>query len=154
MHTLKQRCKVTALMKLLQSVTAGQRRFRALYGPHCVPDQNIIHNAHRKLIKTGFVMDRPHQGRSRSGKSVENVAAVRETFDLSLRKSIRRASSELNISATFIQGSGSGNGPFSVEAEAQKFHRFHIEGKNRGRKEIGSAILRRRANSRSINIKK
>ena len=58
-------------------------------------------------------------------------------------------------------GSGSGgSGPFSVEAEAQaearKFYRFcfHIGGKNGGRKEIGSAILQRRENRGSINIKK
>ena len=56
-------------------------------------------------------------------------------------------------------GSGSGgSGPFSVEAEAeaQKFYRFcfHIGGKNGGRKKIGSAILRRRENRGSINIKK
>ena len=49
-----------------------------------------------------------------------------------------------------------GSGPFSVEAEARKLHhfRFHIGGKNRERKEIGSAIRRRRANRGSINIKK
>ena len=49
-----------------------------------------------------------------------------------------------------------GRGLFTVEAEAQKFHRFrfHIEGKNRGRKEIGSALLRRRANRGSVHIKK
>ena len=47
-----------------------------------------------------------------------------------------------------------GSGPFSVEAEARKFYRFRIRGKNGGRKEIGSAILRRRANRESINIKK
>ena len=43
---------------------------------------------------------------------------------------------------------GCGRDPFSVEAEARKFHRFrfHIKEKNRGRKDIGSAILRRRAN--------
>ena len=57
------------------------------------------------------------------------------------------------------QGCESGSGgsdPFSVEAEARKFHhfRFHIGGKNGGRKEIGSAILRRRAKRGSINIKK
>ena len=52
-------------------------------------------------------------------------------------------------------GSG-GSGPFPVEAEARKFHRFrfNIGGKNRGRKEIGSAILRRRANRGSVHIKK
>ena len=54
-------------------------------------------------------------------------------------------------------GSG-GSGTFYVEAEAdaRKFHRFrfHIGGKNGGRKEIGSAILRRRTNGGSINIKK
>ena len=41
-----------------------------------------------------------------------------------------------------------------AEAEARKIHRFHIEGKNGERKEIGSAILRRRTNRGSINIKK
>ena len=54
-------------------------------------------------------------------------------------------------------GSGSGgSGPFSVEAEAeaQKIHRFHIGGKNGGRKEIGSAILRRRTNRENISFKK
>ena len=49
-----------------------------------------------------------------------------------------------------MQGCGSGSGPFSVEAEAEarKFYPLplHIEGKNGGRKEIGSAIRRRRAN--------
>ena len=41
-----------------------------------------------------------------------------------------------------------GSGPFSVKAEAKarKIHRFHIGGKNGERKEIGSAILRRRTN--------
>ena len=51
-----------------------------------------------------------------------------------------------------------GKGPFSVEAEAEvrKFHRFrfHIGGKNEERKEIGSAIFRRRTNRGTINIKK
>ena len=49
-----------------------------------------------------------------------------------------------------------GSGPFSLEAEARKIHRFrfHIGGKNGERKEIGSAILRRRTNRGSINIKK
>ena len=49
-----------------------------------------------------------------------------------------------------------GSGPFSVEVEARKTHRFrfHIGGKNEGRKEIGSAMLRRRTNRGIINIKK
>ena len=52
-------------------------------------------------------------------------------------------------------GSG-GSGTFTVEAEARKIHRFHIGGKNGERKEIGSAILRRRTNGGGggINIKK
>ena len=54
------------------------------------------------------------------------------------------------------QNQGCGSGTFSVEAEAQKIHhfRFHIGGKNGERKEIGSAILCRRMNVGSINIKK
>ena len=44
----------------------------------------------------------------------------------------------------------------TAEAEARKMHRlrFHIEEKNGERKEIGSAILRRRTNRGSTNIKK
>ena len=43
-----------------------------------------------------------------------------------------------------------------AEAEARKIHRFrfHLEGKNGERKKNGSAILRRRMNGGSINIKK
>ena len=54
-------------------------------------------------------------------------------------------------------GSGSGgSGSFSAEAEARNFYRFrfHIGGKNGGRKEIGSDILRGKENRGSINIKK
>ena len=49
-----------------------------------------------------------------------------------------------------------GSGTFCVEAEARKIHRFrfHIGGKNGERKEIGCAILCRRTNEGSINIKK
>ena len=50
------------------------------------------------------------------------------------------------------QGCGSGSGPFS--AEARKFYRFRIGGKYGERKEIGSAIFRRRTNRVSINIEK
>ena len=63
----------------------------------------------------------------------------------------------MNDESARNQGCGSGSGgssTFSVEAEARKFHRFHIGGKKGGRKEIGSAILRRRTNRGSINIKK
>ena len=50
---------------------------------------------------------------------------------------------------------GSGSGAFSVEAEARKIprFRFHIGEKNGERKEIASAILRRRTNGGNINIK-
>ena len=50
-------------------------------------------------------------------------------------------------------GSG-GSSPFFVEAEAPKFHRFHLGGKIGEIKETGSAILRGRMNGGSINIKK
>ena len=64
----------------------------------------------------------------------------------------------MTISTRYVEAeAGSdGSGPFSVEAEARKLYRFrfHIRGKNGGRKEIGSAVLRRRANRGSINIKK
>ena len=60
-----------------------------------------------------------------------------------------------DVEAEAEAGSGSGGSiPFSVEAEARKIHRFHIGGKNGERNKIGSAILRRRTNRGSINIKK
>ena len=71
-----------------------------------------------------------------------------------------RSSKLLDRDVEAEAGSGSGSGTFSVEAEAEadarKIHRFrfHIGGKNGERKEIGSAILRRRTTGGSINIKK
>ena len=103
MLTLEQRCKIAARMEVLQSVTTVQRQFQALYGPHHALDRSTILNTHRKFMETGSLMDRPRSGRLRSGQSEENVAAVREASDLSQGKSIRRASAELNISATSIQ---------------------------------------------------
>ena len=47
-----------------------------------------------------------------------------------------------------------GSGTFSVEAEARKIHRFRIGGKNGERKEVDSAISRRRTNRGTTNIKK
>ena len=52
------------------------------------PDQDTILNTHWKFMKTGSVMDRPRPGRLQSGQSEQNVAAVREAFDLSQGKSI------------------------------------------------------------------
>ena len=54
------------------------------------------------------------------------------------------------------EAGSSGSGPFSVQGEARKFYRirFHIGGKNGGKKDIGSAIRRRKANRGSIKIKK
>ena len=101
MLTLEQRCKIAAWMEVLQSVTTVQE-FRARYGPHYAPDRNTI-LTHRKFMEIGYVMDRPHSGRPRSGQSEENVATVWKAFDLSQGKSIWRASTELNISATSIQ---------------------------------------------------
>ena len=94
MLTLEQKCKIAAWMQLLQSATAVLRRFRVLYGRHYKPDRNTILNTYRKFMKTGSVMDRPRSGKSRSGQSEENAAAVREAFDLSQAKFIRRASLE------------------------------------------------------------
>ena len=62
-----------------------------------------------------------------------------------------------DVEAEAEAGSG-GSGTFSVEveAEARKIHRFrfHIGGKNGGRKEIGSAVLRKRTNRGNISFKK
>ena len=98
MLTLKQRYKIAAWVEVLQPVITIQQRFRALYESHYAPDRNAILSTHRKFIKTGSVINIP-----RSGQSEENVAAVREAFDLSQEKFVWRASSKLNISATTIQ---------------------------------------------------
>ena len=62
-----------------------------------------------------------------------------------------------DVEAEAEAGSGSGgSGLFLWKRKREKFHRFrfHIGGKNGKRKEIGSAILRRRTNRGSISIKK
>ena len=112
---------------------------------------------HRKAL-TLSLASKEEATSFRSSSHVEAASAIifaSATF-FSACKTFCSDSSFLNTCAaasTFNQGCGSGSGgsgPFSVEAEAEaearKFYRFHIGGKNGGRKEIGSAIRRRRAN--------
>ena len=54
-------------------------------------------------MKSKFVTGRLRSGQPQSGQSEEIVAVVREAFDISQGKFIRRASSKLDINATFIQ---------------------------------------------------
>ena len=88
MITIAQRCKIAAWTEVLQSVTAVQLRFLALYRPHYAPDQCTILDTFRMFMNTGYVMDGLYSGRPRSGQIEENVAAVRRAFDLTLGKSI------------------------------------------------------------------
>ena len=102
MLTTEQRCKIAAWQEVFKSPTEVQRRFHATYDPHYEPTRRTIYAIHAKFMETGSVNDQPRSGRLRSGRSEENQEVVEAAFVQDQRKSIRRASLELNISKATI----------------------------------------------------
>ena len=84
------------------SVVIVQRKFRREFGVHAqFPSQKTIKRIHKKAIENGL-SNVSQVGRPRHSCIEENVEAVKEAFSRSPRKSIRRASVELNLSRSTI----------------------------------------------------
>ena len=103
MLSTEQRCKIAAWQEASRSPVEVQRRFRAAYGINYVSSRPTIFAIHAKFLQTGSVNDQPPSGRPRTGHTEENVEAVEAAFVQSQRKSIHRASLELNINRASIQ---------------------------------------------------
>ena len=92
--TIEQRRKIIEFWHQEESVTNVKRRFQAEFDlhPRQVPASLTIRRIIRKFNTAGTVCDQAkgHSGRKRTGRSEDNVAAVRESVVRSPRKSVRR----------------------------------------------------------------
>ncbi|PSN46324.1 hypothetical protein C0J52_15198 [Blattella germanica] len=76
---------------------AVQRRFRQEYGAN-VPDRHTIMKWYNQLLETGSLLMK--KGSGKKPAPAARVEDVRQAFQRSPRKSIRRASFELGIPKT------------------------------------------------------
>jgi hypothetical protein len=79
--------------------TDVQWKFRTAYGKEA-PSRKAIYDWHNKFITTGCLCSRNRNGCP--GVSEENVQRVTETFGRSSKKSMRRASRELQMPVTTV----------------------------------------------------
>ena len=99
MATVGEKVNCVLWLAELKSVTAVRRRYQSHYGK-AAPHRNTIENWMKKFKETGSVNDRPRSGRP--SISLEAVTDVERAFDQSPKKSLRRASSELNIPVSSV----------------------------------------------------
>ena len=94
MASTKEKINSVLWLAELKSTVAVQRKFRIEYSKE-PPHRNSIAKWMKKFKETGSVHDKPRSGRPCA--SDESVASVEESFMVSPRKSVRRASLELRL---------------------------------------------------------
>ena len=78
-----------------RSVKSGYRALRPIYGVHNRPTERTIRHTIGKLEK---LLDDTRPNRPRTARTVENIAAVNESFAEDQEGSIRRRSQQLGLS--------------------------------------------------------
>ena len=103
-YTPQQRFQIAACWyECFKSIVVVQRMFRKEYGVNSnLSKYRTIISIHSKAFEIG-IPDAPRSGRPREARSEENIAAVAQAFRRSPRKSLARASLELNMSKTTVQ---------------------------------------------------
>ena len=97
-----QRFKIAAWYECFQSPTIVQRKFRREFGIHAsIPTRHTFIAIHAKAAE-GELCDLKRTGRPRTARSEENVNTVMGAFCWSPKKSVRRASDELELSKTNV----------------------------------------------------
>ena len=96
-QSFDQHIKLVLLYAELKSVTATQRRFRAIFHMHWAPSRNTILQLHTKFEEEGFLLEckRPQTAHVRSP---ENIAALRVAIQRSPNKSTRQTAMKMGIS--------------------------------------------------------
>ena len=103
-YSIEQRVWAAIWFEECHSITEVGRRFRTRFGRHArAPQRALILRWHENLFKFGNVLRRQEgSGRPRTARSEDNCQAVVEAFRASPRKSIRRASCEMDLSYSAI----------------------------------------------------
>ncbi len=101
-YSAAQRFKIAAWYECTKSPIIVQRKFRTEWGKNAsIPSRPTIVAIHAKAIE-GNLVDLDRTGRPRTSRSDENVDTVMTAFCQSPKKSVRRASGELNLSKTTV----------------------------------------------------
>lgn len=115
-YSAAQRFKIAAWYECSKSPIIVQRKFRAEFGVHSeVPSRHTILAIYAKAVE-GELGDLKKPGRPLSARSDENVDTVMSTFQKSPKTSVRRASSQLNLSRTSVHRI----------LKDQKMHPYHL----------------------------
>ena len=98
-YTIEQRVEIVKIYYQSQcSVRQTFRALRRVYGVHDRPTESSIRRLMQKFEESGSVVDRPTPVRQRRVRSVENIAAVRESVNENPRQSIPRRAQEVGLS--------------------------------------------------------
>jgi transposase len=79
------------------------RKLPGIFGRQNAPNQSTVQRLVKKFEETGSIVDIKSPGRARARRSLENIAVVRQSVDVSPGKSIRRRSQELAIPRSTMQ---------------------------------------------------
>ena len=81
-----------------RSVKSVYRAPRPIYGVHNRPTERTIRHTMSKLENNLILLDDTRPNRPRTARTVENIAAVNESFAEDPEESIRRRSQQLGLS--------------------------------------------------------
>ena len=97
--TPQQRLQIVQLYyKNVSSVKSVYRALRPIYGVHNRPTERTIRHTIGKLENNLILFDDTGPLRPRTARTVENIAAVNESFAADPEESIRRRSQQLGLS--------------------------------------------------------
>ena len=99
-YSIKDRIKV--IQEYYENGQKIKHTFRALrdhFGRHNRPNETTISRLVRKLKETGSVGDLPENGRPKSIRTPQDIAAIKESVRESPKLSVSRRSQELGISS-------------------------------------------------------
>lgn len=86
-----------------RSVVLAQREFRRRFPNRVAPTGQTLRRLAARLEQTGTTRDLPGRGRHRTGRSVENIAAVAADVAENEETSTRRRSTQLGVSRRTLQ---------------------------------------------------
>lgn len=98
-YTIAQRTKIVFLfIENHRSIINTQRAYRRFYGVRTAPTGPTIRSLVNNFAEYGTVGDSRRTGRPRTGRSAENIDAVRQSVEENPETSTRRRSSQLQLS--------------------------------------------------------
>jgi len=94
---------VKSLYKYEESYVETIRKFRGIFCRRNAPYQSAVQRMIKKFEETGSIMESKLPARYRTGRSLDNIAAVSESDAESSGISIRHRSQQLNIPRSTMQ---------------------------------------------------